>query len=103
MFHYNYLMKVLLLPGQIETYPVIMDFNGLGIASLPRETIISLGKFVNYNIMYHLSNAYVVHVSFGMNMFYKGVSFMISPETKAKNVISRVKDPPELKKMYHPS
>ena len=82
MFTFDYIVKVLLLPGQIETCPVIADVNGLGIASLPRETIISLGKFVQYNIMYHLSNAYFVQVSLGMRVFYKAISIIIHPETK---------------------
>ena len=38
-----------------------------------------------------------------MRMFYKAISWMIHPETRAKYVITGVKDPPQLREMYHPS
>ena len=94
MFYYEYLMKVMLLPGQVETWSLICNVANLSAKSLPRDLILSTGKFLQYNIMYHMQNAYFLEVSFGMRMFYKAISWMIHPETKAKYVITGVKDPP---------
>ena len=65
--------------------------------------MLSLGKFVQYNIMYHLAKAYFMQVSMGMRMFYKAIGWMIHPETKAKYVISSETSCQQLKDMYHPS
>ena len=60
MFIYEYIKNVCSLPGQLETWPVILDLRGLGIASLPREQMLSLGGFIQYNIMYHLDRSYCI-------------------------------------------
>ena len=37
-----------------------------------------------------------------MRMFYKAISWMIHPETKAKYVVTELRNPPQLVEMYHP-
>ena len=94
MFYYEYQMKVLFLPGQVETMSIITNVANLSIKALPKNLMLSVGQFVQYNIMYHLQNAYFLEVGWGMRMFYKAISWMIHPETKAKYVVTELKNPP---------
>lgn len=44
VFLFNYLKKVILLPGQIEQWVTIMDLNNMSATSIPRKQILAFGN-----------------------------------------------------------
>ena len=91
------------VPGQIEQWVHICDLANLGIVSLPREQIIALGKFMQANIKYNLARSFYLQTGWGMRLFYKGVKWMVDPETLEKFAIEGAADPQSLIDLYHPS
>ena len=80
-----------------------MDLNNLGIWSLPREQIITLGKFMQANIKYNLAKSFYLQTSWGMRGFYNAIKWMIDPETQEKLCINKNQNPQDLIDLYHPS
>ena len=67
--------------------------NNLGIISLPKDQIISLGKFMQANIKYNLAKSFYLQASWGIRLFYNSVKWMIDPETLEKFNIEKVPNP----------
>ena len=103
IFFYNYMKKVMLMPGHIEQWIVIMDLNNLSINNLPRKQILAFGKICQDNVMYILYRSYYLHVGWGQRLFYKAVSAFIDPETKLKLILTGEGTHPDIKKLFHPS
>ena len=55
------------------------------------------------NIKYNLARSFYLQTGWGMRLFYKGVKWMVDPETLEKFAIEGTADPQSLIDLYHPS
>ena len=103
VFLYQYVRKVLLIPGQIEQWVTICDLNNMSMTSLPRKQILAFGNVCQANLMYFLFRSFYTHVGWGQRLFYKGVAMFIDEETKLKIVLDAGGAPEAMVRMFHPS
>lgn len=52
LFLYNYMQKVMLLPGHIEQFVTIFDMGQRGITELPRDSIVKFVRLATDNMIY---------------------------------------------------
>ena len=63
LFVYEYAKKVMLLPGHIEQWVMILDLGNLAMTSLPRANILNFGKVTQAHLQYAMKKSYYVHAS----------------------------------------
>ena len=87
-FLWEYVTRVMLLPGQIVQWVTIINMGNLGINAIPRDLIMGFGKVCSAHCLYYMKKCYYLRVSWAQRMLYKGIKWMIHPETIEKYVIT---------------
>ena len=59
-FHYEYCMKVMMLPGQVETWMHIVNMGHLSMSALPTDLVIPYSKFMQIHSKWHLAKSFYV-------------------------------------------
>jgi hypothetical protein len=70
VFLFRYLVNNMLIPGQIENWIMILNFEGTSPLSLP-DAVKKLIKTVSENFLSRLYKCYVLGMSFVINILYK--------------------------------
>ena len=102
-FLLEYVTRTMFLPGQIDKWNTIVNMGNLGATALPREVGLGFGKFCQNHLLYPLHKSYCTRISWGQNLIYNAVKWMINEDTIQLLLITKVADPPELAAAYHPS
>jgi hypothetical protein len=98
---YNYVRKVMFVPGMVDTWLFLCDLDGLSMTKLPRKQLMEFGQMAQGNLMYFMHKSIYVNVSWGQRAFYQTVKVFIDPETRTKLVLAGDKCPKELSEMVH--
>ena len=64
----EYVKKVILLPGHIERWNTLVDFDNIGMTSLPKDEIVAFGRICQAHVLYFLKKSYYVHVGWGQRL-----------------------------------
>ena len=101
-FLYNYLKKVMFLPGQSDMWLNVVNLGNLGMTALPRKPILAFADVCQNNMMYFMSKSYYLNVSWAQNTIWKGVKSFINEETRAKICLTSDNTHNDLKALVHP-
>jgi CRAL/TRIO domain len=91
MITQEYLIRHLMLPGQIENWVVIADLGNQGFAETPVYELKGLIGILADNYSCRMAKCWVVNVSFAANMLWKIIRTFLDPETLAKVDLTRDK------------
>ena len=62
---YNYIKKVMLLPGQIDYCNLIVNLGKQSVTEMPRELITAFAKLSQENIMFFMAKSFYLNLSWG--------------------------------------
>lgn len=102
LFLYNYITKVMHLPGQADMWMNICNLGNLGLTSIPRNTIMAFADVCQQNMMFFLSKSFYLNVSWAQKTIFNGLKSFIAEETRAKIVLTNKNSHEGLMELVHP-
>ncbi len=99
----DYVIRHMLLPGQVENWIVITDLNGLGIMSLPYGVLKEVFAFMQNNFRGRLYKAIVLNAPWTFSAAWKVIENFMEASTASKIVINSGTTDPSLKNLINPS
>ena len=87
-FLWEYVVRVMFLPGQIVQWNTILNMGNLSATALPRDLVLNFGRFCQKHCLYHMKKANYLQVSWAQNIFYRTFRWMINPETLKKMLVT---------------
>lgn len=103
VFIYNYIKRVMFLPGHVDHWTSITNMGFASMWALPRQQITAIISIGQSHMMYMLYKGFYLNTSWGQTLAYKAVSVIMHPVTKAKLNLSSDSTHPELLNLVHPS
>ena len=100
-FMAQFVINRLLLPGQFETWNMIVNLKGVSVISLPdslKKLIPALSKY----FICKLNKNFIIGLNFITRILYKIAVNFIDPVTKSKNIVLEGKGDPNLFKFIRP-
>jgi hypothetical protein len=103
LFTMEYVKQNMFLPGMIENWVVINNFNKLSITDLPRKEMQSMIGMLQNNYMYVMAKTWCLNVTTFQMACWKVIEIFIDPETKTKISLHKTLTPDSLVNNFHPS
>lgn len=103
IFVWNYLKRVMFLPGHVDHWNSIMNMGFASMWAIPRQQVSAILQIAQSHMMYMLYKGFYLNTSWGQTLAYKAISVLMDPVTKAKLNLSSDNTHPELLNLVHPS
>lgn len=102
MLTQEYVIKYMLLPGQVENWCVIADMGNQGFSSTPVHELKGLINILADHYSCRMAKAWVFNVSFGAAVLWKIIRTFLDPETLAKVELTRASTCDSIKAAFQP-
>eukprot|EP00826_Nyctotherus_ovalis_P023848 TRINITY_DN1834_c0_g1_i7.p1 TRINITY_DN1834_c0_g1~~TRINITY_DN1834_c0_g1_i7.p1 ORF type:complete len:350 (+),score=111.56 TRINITY_DN1834_c0_g1_i7:669-1718(+) len=94
----EHILHYMIVAGKSENMVVVIDLQGLGLTSLPYNTLKEMISSLQANYNSRLAKMYILNVSFGIRLVWSIVSNFINPITRSKILVFDSGSPEELRK-----
>ena len=97
-FYCSYIQQNMLVQGNVEKWVSLTNINKFSVKKLPIPFFKYIATEMGSNYMDTIQCQLVVNLTFGQNIFVKGLQVFMDKETVEKQVFSNIPNPPNLLK-----